>query len=235
MLSSIIRLFLQGYLNLAISLSESVKNFDPRPQSAYMTFALAALLIISPLVFWVYLYVKYRKLRKPSMKLMLESLYYKIEMYGKRWAVAHTSLGLYRRLLFAATVVFFRNNTVFQVSFTLCQSQLMLTWLTMQQPMFDRSNNLIMIINEFFLHFLTACILLFSQMVPSARQRYDYGTAYLVFVLVNIVFNLAAIVYSIVVEIKKKIRQKAELKEAKLRMERRIQRKLRERMHALAA
>ena len=63
--------------------------------------------------------------------------------------------------------------------------------------MIDKMNNFIQIINEMFILVATWSLFLFTNYVPDAERRYDYGRAFLYFLAVNFGLNFVCLVWTL--------------------------------------
>ena len=67
----------------------------------------------------------------------------------------------------------------------------------------DRMNNIVFCFNEYFFLFSCDFVLVFTDFVPTAEQRYTLGYFYLSFFLISFVINLSRLAYTYSKMIKK--------------------------------
>ena len=106
-----------------------------------------------------------------------------------------------RRLIFAMIICFLKDWIVLQVLAADFAIFSMLIIFSSTFPMIDRLNNFIAIFNEFAIWICIISLFLFTDFIPSAEDRLNYGYAILYFVGLNLALNLIVFITSIAFKI----------------------------------
>ena len=136
------------------------------------------------------------ELHAHKFKHKYSSLYSNVQ-YHKVEALRFTLYFCFRRLIFAIIIIFFRNSIVLQVfaaDFTILG---MLIFYVSSLPMSDKANNFIQIFNETAIWICISLLFVFTDVVESPVDRYDYGQYFLYFIGFNIIVNLIVFFLSI--------------------------------------
>ena len=136
------------------------------------------------------------ELHTQKFKHKYSSLYSNVQ-YHKVEALRFTLYFCFRRLIFAIIIIFFRNSIVLQVfaaDFTILG---MLIFYVSSLPMSDKANNFIQIFNETAIWICISLLFVFTDVVESPVDRYDYGQYFLYFIGFNIIVNLIVFFLSI--------------------------------------
>ena len=136
------------------------------------------------------------ELHMQKFKHKYSSLYSNVQ-YHKVEALRFTLYFCFRRLIFAIIIIFFRNSIVLQVfaaDFTILG---MLIFYVSSLPMSDKANNFIQIFNETAIWICISLLFVFTDVVESPVDRYDYGQYFLYFIGFNIIVNLIVFFLSI--------------------------------------
>ena len=136
------------------------------------------------------------ELHTQKFKHKYASLYSNVQ-YHKVEALRFSLYFCFRRFIFAIIIIFFRNSIVLQVlaaDFTILG---MLIFYVSGLPMSDKANNFIQIFNETAIWICISLLFVFTDVVGSPVDRYDYGQYFLYFIGFNIIVNLTVFFLSI--------------------------------------
>jgi len=137
----------------------------------------------------------------PTTKARIGSLYLNVETVGKPLSLLFTPLFLVRRLIFAAIAILVQNNGPLQVFMNAYASLVLIFFYVKVWPMIDRVNNVIQLLNEVFFLVCIYLQLAFTDYTVDPVKKHDIGSAYLVFLGVNVTANVALIGYIFVKQV----------------------------------
>lgn len=204
MFNSLIRAAMQTFLMTSYSMWLSLKVTDTNAERGKINLTLAILLLVYSLLLpcWSYCYLRKKYTRMPSaqFKMKFDSLYQNLDYFKKR-ALPHTSWFLMRRLLFAAVIVFCQFSIVLQVFLADILSTLLLIFFITVKPMYDRTNNVIQIVNESVVLVSVWLMFHFTEFVTDPEDRYDLAFYFLYFVAVDVALNVALLVFTLLKKI----------------------------------
>ena len=126
-----------------------------------------------------------------------DSLYQKIETDKGPKALAFNFLFLLRRIFFACTIGSITNNIVPQILTIDFLSMFLLGYYLIVFPMVDKLNNFIQIFNEIFVILAEISLFLFTNYVPDAVQRKQFGYGWIYCIGFNVFINFSVLIISI--------------------------------------
>jgi len=140
-----------------------------------------------------------------------------------RMAVAHSTMFMLRRVLYAAIMVYWIDRSYFQIQFMIFKSSLAMLYSGYFRPFELPQTNRIELMNEACTLLCTYSLITFSDFVPEAEVRYNCGWVLVVFVLMQILLNLGIIIGSSLIEVirrcKLRIRRHRNIKAFKQRLD----------------
>ncbi|TNV87401.1 hypothetical protein FGO68_gene9307 [Halteria grandinella] len=188
--SSFIQSTIQGYLNAQISILVAFKNFSQNtPFEQVLTILIAYYMYLFPILVFQYLIRYQGKLNTKHYKEKYGSLYDNVDPQKNSLAPLASVIFLVRRMILAATLVFYEDYPSFQLIVWVCVSFLMLVYHTIARPYRDS-------VYGFFEIFNDASVLLISYVMTQVAQyetsemRDTLGTLLITLVMITMVLNL---------------------------------------------
>ena len=206
--NSMIRALLEAYLKFSISTWISVKvlSIDTTSEiiNAWLTIFFVVVIVGFP-AFTYFFLKKYRaRLEEEDFKGRFESLYLNVDTER---TIALMALFIFRRLVYAANIVFFAGSTILQIFVQFFCCLLMLLFFTYIHPMNQPFLNRMEMFNEVCLLICSYFLFAFTDFVPDANTRYMYGWAVIGVAVFNIGCNWCALFYKVYLAVRYMIRK----------------------------
>ena len=148
---------------------------------------------------------KYRaRLEEEDFKGRFESLYLNVDTER---TIALMALFIFRRLVYAANIVFFAGSTILQIFVQFFCCLLMLLFFTSVNPMVEPFLNRMEMFNEVCLLICSYFLFAFTDFVPDVNTRYMYGWAFIGVAVFNIACNWGALFYKVYLSVRYMIRK----------------------------
>ena len=158
---------------------------------------LAFLLLVSipaaPIFVFIFLYKCRHRVVDKKFKMKFQSMYHALDLKNKYFILV-TPMFLIRRLIFAFSIVYMADYTVFQILVNIMFSLFYLCFLIQIRPMNKKYLNILEIINETTLLTLFYLCLLFTEFVDSVDIRYMIGWVFVALTASNLIIGLGALV-----------------------------------------
>ena len=198
MFNSVLRALIQTYLANSLAVMLSFKSTDFESTKGVTDFIVACLLIIVLLAYplWIFRFLRKRKqeLSDPEMRKKFDSVYQNVDV-DKTNALQHTSYFLWRRILFAAIIVYGYSSIVLQVLIADILSTLLLAFYLAVRPMVDGLNNSVQFLNELVVLVSIWLMFWFTFYVPGPETRYDLAWYFLYVIGADIAINVLTLLF----------------------------------------
>ena len=202
--NSLIRLFMETYLELLLTSSLNMKfgRVEPELDSTHYAMVLSkvifTVLMFFPPVICMLWWRRRENWNSEDFKAKYGSLLQGVALdsksLGMKSMLAVPIFFFIRRLLLTGAIILFNDYAQAQLMLMFSLSMIYLSFLLRTMPLASRRANQLEIFNEITMLMLLYILLLFTQFVPSAAARYNCGYAYMFVNGANILTHLIIMV-----------------------------------------
>ncbi len=212
--NSIFRAILESYLKFSISTWISIKKLDfstidtkEEKINVLMTFIFLTIILAFPPFTYVILHKFKHKLEEEDFKGRFESLYLNVNTKVEK-SILMITLFVFRRLLYAAGIVFLAGSTVAQVFMQFFCCLMMTIFFIVVKPLNEPFLNRMEIFNELCLLICSYYLFMFTDFIPDVQTRFLAGWGFIGIAVFNIGVNWACLFYKVYLVLRVIIKKK---------------------------
>ena len=212
--NSIFRAILEAYLKFCISTWISIKKLDfstvdtkEEQINVSMTFFFLTVILGFPPLTYFILHKFKDKLENEDFKGRFESLYLNVNTKVDK-SILMITLFVFRRLVYAAAIVFLAGSTVAQIFVQFFCCLMMTLFFIIVKPMNEPFLNRMEIFNELCLLVCSYYLFMFTDFIPDVQTRFLAGWGFIGIAVFNIGVNWAMLFYKVYLVLKVIVRRK---------------------------